>query len=96
MIVHIVIFQFKDKEKEQNILKAKEMLERLVSMIDVLKTMEVGININDSERAYDMSLYSTFDTKEDLAIYANHPEHIKVLSFIKDVVEITKVVDYEK
>ncbi len=96
MIVHIVMFQFKEHDKEQNILKVKEMLERLPSKIDELNLMEVGIDFNGSERAYDMSLYSTFETKNDLSVYATHPAHLEVLSFIKEVVETTKVVDYEK
>lgn len=96
MIVHIVMFQFKEHDKKQNILKIKEMLETLPSKIEELKLMEVGIDFNGSERAFDMSLYSTFETKNALSVYANHPAHLEVLSFIKEVVETTKVVDYEK
>lgn len=96
MIVHIVMFKFKEHDKEQNILKAKEMLEALPSKIEDLQLMEVGIDFNGSERAYDMSLYSTFETKHGLSVYATHPAHLEVLAFIKEVVETTKVVDYEK
>ncbi|WP_345993823.1 Dabb family protein [Sulfurimonas sp. HSL-1716] len=96
MIVHIVMFKFKDEDKYDNILTVKGMLEKLPSKIDVLKKMEVGIDFNHSERAYDMSLYSTFETKDDLALYATHPAHLEVLALIKEVVEKTKVVDYEK
>ncbi|HEY9202830.1 MAG TPA: Dabb family protein, partial [Sulfurimonas sp.] len=37
----------------------------------------------------------TFDTKEDLASYAIHPEHLKVVELIKSVTLESKVVDYE-
>lgn len=96
MIVHIVMFKFKDEDKNENILKVKEMLEGLPSKIEGLKQMEVGIDINRSERAYDLSLYSTFESRDDLNVYATHPAHLEVLSFIKEVVETTKVVDYQK
>ena len=96
MIVHIVMFKFKDENKNENILKVKEMLEGLPSKIEGLKQMEVGIDINRSERAYDLSLYSTFESRDDLNVYATHPAHLEVLSFIKEVVETTKVVDYQK
>jgi len=94
MVVHIVFFEFKEEDKVSNILKVKEMLEGLVKKIEELKSMEVGINFTDSPRAFDMSLYSTFDSKEDLYSYATHEEHLKVLEFIREVTLQTKVVDY--
>lgn len=95
MIVHIVMFKFKEENKQENILKLKELLEALVSTIDVLNSMEVGINFNPTERAFDMSIYTTFDTKENLHTYALHPEHLKVVEFLKTVTVESKVVDYE-
>ena len=95
MIVHIVFFKFNDESKTTNIQKVKTLLEALVEKIEPLKSMEVGVNFTESERAFDMSLYSTFETKEGLKTYATHEEHLKVLEFIKSVVSETKVVDYE-
>jgi len=95
MIVHIVFFKFNEEDKTSNIQKVKELLEGLVTKIEALKSMEVGVNFTESERAFDMSLYSTFETKEGLRTYATHEEHLKVLEFIKTVVSETKVVDYE-
>lgn len=96
MIVHIVMFDFKEEHREQNILHVRDLLESLASKIEGLLSMEVGIDFNRSERACDMSLYSTFATREDLEIYATHPAHLEVLAFIKTVVEKTRVVDYIK
>ncbi|MEN4045352.1 MULTISPECIES: Dabb family protein [Sulfurimonas] len=94
MIVHIVMFKFKDENKALNIAKAKAKLESLEKSIDVLRTIEVGINFNESDRAMDLSLYSTFATQADLETYATHEEHLKVVSFIKEVTVESKVVDY--
>ena len=96
MIVHIVMFKLKEEEKQVNILKIKELLEELPEKIDELLSMEVGINFDESERAFDLSLYSTFKTKEDLKAYAVHPAHLKVVEFIKSVALESKVVDYIK
>jgi len=96
MIVHIVMFAFKEEGKAENIQKTKKMLEALVDRIEPLKSMEVGIDFNGSERAMDLSLISTFDSKEGLKEYAVHPAHLEVVSFIKEVTEASKVVDYEK
>lgn len=96
MIVHIVMFKFKEENKAENLTKTEVMLNALVTKIDGLKSMEVGIDFNQSERAFDMSLYSTFESKEDLAVYATHPAHLEVVAFIKEVTEASKVVDYIK
>jgi len=94
MIVHIVIFKFKEENKSVNIKKIKKELEALQERIDVLKSIEVGVNFNESERAFDLSLYSIFDSKSDLKTYATHKEHLKVIQIIKNVTLETKVVDY--
>jgi len=96
MIVHIVMFKFKEENKKENIAKVEVELNALVEKIDVLKSMEVGVNFTDSERAFDLCLYSTFETQEDLKTYAVHPEHLKVVELIKSVTLESKVVDYIK
>lgn len=96
MIVHIVMFDFKEENKAANIAKAKEMLEALVDKIEPLLSMEVGVDFNGSERAMDLSLISTFETKEVLSEYATHPAHLEVVAFIKEVTALSKVVDYVK
>ena len=94
MIVHIVMFRFKEENKELNIKEVQKKLYDLVEKIEELKSMEVGINFTESERALDLSLYSIFETKEDLKAYAIHPAHLEVVEFIKTVTLESKVVDY--
>jgi len=94
MIVHIVMFKFKEDDKQANLVKVKAILEQLPKKIDELISMEVGLNFDTADRAMDLSLYSTFKTKADLESYAIHPAHIKVVEFIKTVVTESKVVDY--
>ena len=96
MIVHIVMFKFKEENKEVNLVKVKKELNDLVQKIDVLKSIEVGVDFNQSERAFDLSLYSTFESKEDLKAYAIHPAHLEVVALIKSVTSEAKVVDYSK
>ncbi|MDO9305309.1 MAG: Dabb family protein [Sulfuricurvum sp.] len=94
MLVHIVMFQFKEENKEVNLLHVKAMLEALLSKIDTLKSMEVGMDISRSERSFDMVLTSLFEDQEGLNEYAVHPAHLEVVSVIKEVTSLAKVVDY--
>ena len=94
MVKHIVMFDFKDENKKINIAKAKVMLEALRETVPTLRKMEVGINFSEEERAMDLSIYTEFDDQEGLEAYALHPEHLKVVAFIKTVVTGSKVSDY--
>jgi len=94
MLKHIVMFDFKDENKKENLIKTKKMLEALLYSVPTLKSMEVGINISQESRAMDLSLYSEFENEEGLKLYANHPEHLEVVKFIKSVATCSKVSDY--
>jgi len=94
MIVHIVMFKFKEENKALNMAKVQKKLQDLELSIEELRSMEVGMNFNESQRAFDMSLYSTFETPAGLKVYQTHPEHLKVVELIKEVTTESKVVDY--
>jgi len=96
MIVHIVMFKFKDENKQKNILEVTSRLNALLELIPSLKSMEVGVDFSETERAFDLSIYSTFESKDGLKEYAVHPEHLKVVELIKSVTLEAKVVDYIK
>ena len=75
--------------------RIKQLLERLKHRIKEIRSIEVGINTNDSPDAFDIVLYSEFDNINDLNAYQNHPEHLKVGEFVSKVRLERKVVDYE-
>jgi hypothetical protein len=94
MIVHIVMFKFKEENKAENIARVKQMLEALPEKITPLLSMEVGVNFSGSDRAMDLVLTSTFETEEGLKTYAVHPQHMQVVAVIGEVTEMSRVVDY--
>jgi Stress responsive A/B Barrel Domain len=98
LLKHIVLFRFKDfaegADKAENIAKLKSRLEGLDDIIEEIKFFEVGMNIINSDAAYDLALYSQFESKEDLFSYQKHPEHVKVADFVKRICESRVVVDY--
>ncbi|WP_278600744.1 Dabb family protein [Clostridium tertium] len=99
MIKHIVMWKLKENAegntKEINSLEIKRQIESLKGRIDKVLELEVGINFEESSQAYDVVLYSTFHSKDDLNYYQNNEEHLKVVNFIKKVIEERIVVDYE-
>ena len=99
MIKHIVMWKIKDlhegADKDQIMDRIKEELEGLKSFIPEIKTMEIGRNSNELPTSFDIALYSEFDSKEDLDVYKEHPEHVKVAQFVRQVTTDAVVVDYE-
>jgi len=94
MVRHIVMFDFKDENKKENIERAKEMLENLTNSVPSLRKIEVGVNFSSEDRAMDLSIITLFDDQAGLEEYAIHPKHLKVVEFIKMVTSSSKVSDY--
>lgn len=84
------------KSKAENAREFKVRLEALISNIDAILSMEVGIGYLEAEGAvFDMVLTTSHESKEKLQEYAVHPEHQKVVAFAKSIVAERRVVDYE-
>lgn len=98
MIKHIVMMKLKDfapDEKTEKAKKLKNDLEQLPGKIEQIKFYEVGLNSSKSPSAFDLILTSVFDNEQTLDEYRIHPEHKKLLDFIKETCEKLAVVDYE-
>ncbi len=95
MVMHIVMFQFQKGTSETIKEEIKQQIEELADLVPGLLNIKVGHNFAQEDRAMDMVLISHFESKEDLDFYATHPEHLKVVEYIKTVAEYTKVVDFE-
>lgn len=94
MIKHIVMWKFKENERE-NMLIFRDRLLALKSQIPEIRAMEVGINVNPSERSYDAVLVSEFDSLEALRSYSVNPLHVAVSDFCKTIRTSAASVDYE-
>lgn len=93
MIKHIVFFKLEDNS-EANKEAVKTRIMGMKGKIALLKHIEVGVNFSPEERAFDLALVTDFETKEELQAYAIHPLHVEVVTFLKSINTVTKVVDY--
>ena len=90
------MFRFKGspEDKIQIARKFAEALVQLPDEIPQLKSIEVGININPTEK-WDLVLTATADSLEDVAIYSAHPAHQAAVAIIAPFKEDRACVDYE-
>lgn len=94
MITHIVFFKLKDGS-EENVARAAQVLKDMEGKIEVLKSIEVGIDVLHSERSYDIALITKFESMEALEIYQVHPVHKKIIEYMLQVREASISVDFE-
>ena len=92
MIKHIVFTKFENPA--ESVPTARKMLEALPEKIEQICTLETGADCKHSERSYDMALIVTLRSMEDLAIYDQHPEHVKVREYIKAHRTASATVDF--
>ena len=98
MLKHVVMWKLKafaeGADKVRNAKRLKIELEALKNTIPQIHHLEVGINILDSDAAFDVVLLSVFKTQQDLNQYLNHPNHRAVADFVSEIRESRIVVDY--
>jgi hypothetical protein len=94
MLTHVVFFQL-DERNPENAQKLRDALLSMQGKIPQIKQMEVGINVLESARAYDVALIQRFDSLETMQEYQTHPVHLAVLPTIRGLAGTTASVDYE-
>ncbi len=96
MVKHIVTFKLKGTDAERHLAanSFKEALLALPDVIDVLESMEVGINQNPSED-WDVVLTAVVPSMADVETYAKHPAHVAAAAIIAPLKESRACVDYE-
>jgi len=99
MITHLVFFNMHPvadgRSGEENARLLVEMLQNLPSSIPELVELEAGLDISHSPASYEVGLMTQFRNREDLEVYRVHPEHQKVIEFVKKTTSARAVVDFE-
>ncbi len=92
MIRHIVMFRLHDKADAD---EAVAQLRSMDGKIESLRSLEAGVNVVDSDRAYDVAIHTTFDDLAGLKVYADHPEHAPVIKWMHAHTSAAASIDYE-
>ena len=98
MIKHIVMWNVRGDDaaaRARNLALLKAEFETLRGRIPGLLHLEVGADESRIDYACDVVLYSEFASREALAAYADHPEHLRVRRTLGDLRIARHQVDYE-
>ena len=93
MIKHIVVYTFKEGvDKDRAVEVIASVLEPLVGVVPGLTSMQI-------RRTYqgdmDYCLYSTFESKEALAAYREHPAHLEAKKHFHSWLDRRVCADFE-
>lgn len=98
MVNHIVMWNFKPgiEEEDKTALKAamEANLKSLVGKVPGLLTVDF-VNSPIPSSTHDIALVTTLEKAEDIAVYAKHPEHVKVAdTYVRPYVQDRACLDY--
>ena len=98
MFKHIVMWKLNedtsDQFKKDSAEVIKSTLEQLPSLISEIVSYEIGINIQDGDRIFDIVLLSEFNNQNDFEIYRTHSDHIKAVEIIRELSQKAHFVDF--
>ena len=91
MVCHIVMWNLKEENKEENALSIKRALEDLNGKIPGMRKLTVNRTYN----GYELCLYSEFETRADVLNYRDNPLHVACLKTVHAATTERVVCDYE-
>ena len=97
MIRHIVMWRVRGDDeptRAANAARVKREFESLIARVPGLVHLEVGLDESRIDYACDVVLVTDFDSREALAAYAEHPEHLRVRRALADLRTERHQVDY--
>ncbi|MFT3860720.1 Dabb family protein [Micropruina sp.] len=99
MIKHIVAWNFADQaegtDRATNVAQAATALRELPDLVPGIVEFEVVEAQDGLDNSFDLALYSVFTDTDALHAYAVHPDHLKVVTFIRARVTGRSVIDYD-
>lgn len=95
MIKHVVCFKLKDNSVDAKE-KATNVLMSMVTKVPEIWGIEVGQNVLDTHRSYDLILQIVVEDLKKLEQYQNNPYHVDVVKkYMHQVMEKSVAIDYE-
>lgn len=98
MIRHTVIWRMAADDAETRAEHAAEvarLLEGLVGVVPVIRSLSVGVNVAVPESNADVALLIDLDDLAALDAYQTHPAHQQVAGYIRSVTGDRLAVDFE-
>jgi len=94
-VEHMVWFKFKPEVTKERIGEIMDALLELPNKIPGIVDLCVGENFTERAQGHTHGLLVTFDNQTSLENYAVHPDHVAVVTQIKEVAASVMAMDFE-
>ena len=94
MLKHVVLLKFKESVTDEQIADLKKSLLTLPKKIKEIKSYECGSDLRPI-KVFDFALVSTFANSDALKRYQIHPDHVEVLTKVRNLSARIEVADFE-
>lgn len=94
MIINNLLIKLKEQNNEI-IEETRTALLGMKGKIEVLRDVQVEVDIRHGESSYDILLITKFASMEDMDAYLVHPVHVEVSKYILNVMETGAAVCYK-
>jgi hypothetical protein len=98
MIRHVLTWTLGAEDPDQKAADFAELASgfgALPHVIPAIKSLHIGRDLDETKGNWDVALIIDFATTDDLEIYQQHPEHLKVKDVVKRVTVQRTCVDFE-
>jgi hypothetical protein len=95
MLQHYVFIKYRQGTSDAHITGFCERMLALRSAIPEIAHLEIGRDILQDARSWDLVLIMRFASLASLRAYQAHPAHVKVMEFNQPCVEAVASVDFE-
>jgi hypothetical protein len=93
VFTHIVLFKFKTPDPAE-FQRVRDRLMAMQGKIPELVAIEVGIDELRTDRSFDVSLLTRFNSAEDMQAYQVNPIHQEVVAYLRPLLDMARAVDY--
>lgn len=95
-VVHLVLFKLKPgiEKSETRFQAILSEMEKIPSKIPAIKEWKFGENFSERAIAYDLGLYCTFSSRQELQIYLTHPAHVNLGKQLAEIAD-WHIADFE-
>lgn len=95
MLTHIVLWKYRTDVELEIRNEHVALLRELAEIIPEVRSLSVGLDTLHLPRSYDTGLVAVFRDRASLDSYTVHPEHIKAVTFGRNISQHVASVDFE-
>ena len=96
MLQHYILIKFKKGTSDEHIGEFSGRMLALRTTISSIEHLEIGRDILNDARSWDLILIMRFASTEALRTYQQHPEHLSLMAFNQPSVADVASVDFEE